>query len=203
MTTLVAWSDLEARARALLDQARVVLEGPATNYEGGSARAAPGSREPTSAGLPTLGAIAQLLQDAGDGEQLLRAIHWAEIQLYRVRYARRISAPLDTPERLRARVLREWVGSSPEEVAGLEAVSVVQVCRWRADLGRDPLTGRAAEAPASTIWRTPQERALRVQQLHAAHPHLSVRALGMMVGTSHPTVLADLRRGPEGPEDGR
>jgi hypothetical protein len=153
MTTLVAWIDLEARARALLDQARVILEGPASNYEGHSGHGVPDSKPPTGQGTPTFQALA--LQDAGHGEELLRAIHWAEVQLYRVRYARRVSHPTDTPERLKARVLREWVGSSPEEVAGFESVTVVEVCRWRAHLGRDPLTGRPAESPASTSWRTP------------------------------------------------
>lgn len=192
--TATAWSDLEARARVMLDQARVVLEGPASNYEG-SSRSAPDSRAPAGQGTPTLVVIAQTFQNAGDGEPLLRAIHWAELHLYRVRHARRESGSADTPERLKARVLREWVGSDPEEVAAFEPCSVAQVCRWRADVGKEPLTGRAAEGPPSTSWQTPEERALRVHQLHAAHPHLSSRAIGMMVGASHPTVLSDLRSG--------
>lgn len=195
--TAVHW-DLEARVRALLDQARVILEGPSSNYEG-SSRSAPDSRAPAEHGTPSLVLIAQTFQDAGEGEGLLRAIHWAELHLYRVRHARRESRPADTPERLRARVLREWVGSSPEEVSAFEPCTVSQVCRWRADLGREPLTGRAAEGPPTKSWQTTEERALRVQQLRAAHPHLSARALGMMVGASHPTVLSDLRRGPGGP----
>lgn len=197
MTATETW-DLEERSRTLLDQARVVLEGPTTNYEG-SSRGAPDSREPIANGRPTLALIAQTLQDAGEGEELLRAIHWAEVQLYRVRYSRKVGRLPDTPARVRDRVMREWVGSSPEEVSAFEPATVAQVCHWRADLGRDPLTGRAADAPTSTSWQTPEERALRVQQLHAAHPHLSSRALGMLVGVSHPTVLADLSRSSEGP----
>jgi hypothetical protein len=197
--TAVDWTDLEARGRALLDQARVVLEGPASNYEG-SSRSAPDSRAPAAHGTPSLAVIAQTLHAADQGEGLLRAIHWAELHLYRVRHARRESRPADTPERLKARVVREWVGSAPEEVAAFEPCTVAQVCCWRADVGREPLTGRPADGrPPSTAWDTTDERALRVQQLRAAHPHLSSRAIGMMVGTSHVTVLADLRRGPDGP----
>ena len=192
----VIWVDLDGRARALLDQARVILEGPASNYEGGS-RSAPDSRPPTGRGTPTLEHLAQTLQDAGSGEDLLRAIHWAEVQLFRVRFSRQENRPADTPERLKARVLREWIGSPPDEVAAFEPVTVAQVCRWRAELGREPLTGRPSEGPPSTSWNGPEERALRVQQLRAAHPHLSVRALGMMVGVSHPTVLSDLARDSE------
>lgn len=189
------WADLDSRAQALLDAARVVLEGPASTYDGGSARGAPESREPTGAGRPTLQLLAQTLQDAGTGEELLRAIHWAEVQLYRVRYSRQLSErSADTPERLRARVLRDWVGSSPEEVASFEPVTVVEVCRWRADMRREPTTGRPADTPPATDWSTAEERALRVQQLHAAHPHLSARALAIKVGVSHPTVLADLSK---------
>lgn len=198
MTVLVAWVDLETRARALLDQARVVLEGPTTNYEGGSSRGAPDSKAPVANGRPTLELMAQTLHEAAEGEELLRAIHWAEVQLYRVRYSRKVGR-VDSPERLKARVLREWTGSAPEEVAALEAVTVAQVTQWRAHMGKDPLTGRAAEAPRDTSWQTTEERALRIQQLHAAHPHLSSRALGMMVGASHVTVLADLRRASYGP----
>jgi hypothetical protein len=194
MPLTVDWTDLEARSRALLDQARVLLEGPTSNYEGGSARSAPDSRAPITTGTPTLEVMAQTMQAAGQGEELLRAIHWAEVQLYRARHARRRSRPADSPERIRARVLREWTGSSPEEVAAFEPCTVAQICHWRADVGREPLTGRAASGPPSTSWQTPEERALRVQQLRAAHPHLSSRALGIMVGTSHVTVLSDLRR---------
>jgi hypothetical protein len=43
MPLTVDWTDLEARSRALLDQARVLLEGPTSTYEGGSARSAPDS----------------------------------------------------------------------------------------------------------------------------------------------------------------
>ena len=197
--TAVQWTDLGQRARALLDEARVVLEGPVTNYEGGSSRGVPDSRAPISNGTPTLQAIAQTLQDAGGGEDLLRAIHWAELQLYRVRHARRTSQRRDSPEQLRNRVLQRWIGSEPEEVAEFEAVTIVQVCRWRADVGRDPLTGRPADGPPSTSWNTAEERAVRVQQLRASHPHLSARALGMLVGASHPTVLSDLRRDSDGP----
>jgi hypothetical protein len=198
VSTPPVWTDLGARARVLLDQARVILDGPASNYEGGT-RSAPGSKAPAPTGTPTLVVIAQTLHEAGEGEGLLRAIHWAEIQLYRVRYARRQSRPADDPERQRSRVVREWVGSRPEEVAAFEPVSMAQVCRWRADVGRDPLTGRPADHPPSTRWETTEERALMVQRLRAAHPHLSSRALGMMVGASHVTVLADLRRVPDGP----
>lgn len=194
MSTYPAWTDLEGRARALLDQARVILEGPTGNVDGGG-RGVPDSRPPTGTGAPTLERMAQAFQDAGSGEELLRAVQWAEVQLYRVRYARQSGRP-DTPERLRARVMQGWSGSTPEEVAEFEPVTVAQVSRWRASVGQDPLTGRAADGPPPRTWDTPEERALRVQQLHAAHPHLSVRALGMLVGVSHPTVLADLRRGP-------
>jgi hypothetical protein len=193
------WTNLDGRARALLDAARVVLEGPAGNYDGGSggSHGAPDSRAPAGNGAPTLQGVAQLLQNAGTGEELLRALHRAEVQLWRVRYSRAAPTRADTPERVRQRVVRDWIGSSPDEVADFEPVTLAQVCRWRADLGRDPLTGRAAEAPASTSWRTPDERAVRVQQLRAAHPHLSARAIGMMMNFSHPTILADLSRSPE------
>lgn len=188
------WNDLSGRARGLLDAARVVLEGPATSYEGSPGRSAPDSRVPAGNGAPTLQLVAQGLQDAEAGEDLLRAIHRAELQLWRVRYARRRSERADDPERVRARVVRDWVGSPPEEVAEFEPLTVAQVCRMRADLGREPLTGRLAEGPPTTRWQTPDERALRVQQLRAAHPHLSARALAMLVGVSHPTVLSDLSR---------
>jgi hypothetical protein len=188
------WVSLDTRARELLDAARVVLEGPTSTYDGGSSRGVPDSREPTGNGRPTLALIAQRLQDAGDGEELLRAIHWAELQLYRVRYARQHTERADDPERLRERVLRDWVGSSPQEVASFEPVTVVQVCRWRADVRREPTTGRPADTPPATDWSTAEERGLRVEQLRAAYPHLSARALAIKVGVSHPTVLADLSR---------
>lgn len=191
----VEWTDLAGRAQALLDVARVVLEGPASNYDGNSSHGAPDTRAPTATGRPTLELLAQTLQDAGEGEALLRAVHLAELQLWRVRYAGTPATRVDTPARIRARVLRDWVGSSPAEVSEFEPCTVAQVCRWRADVRRDPLTGRPADAsPPTRAWQTPEERALRVQQLHAAHPHLSARALGMLVGVSHPTVLADLAR---------
>jgi hypothetical protein len=193
------WTDLDGRARALLDAARVVLEGPAASYDSnGGSHGAPDSRAPTGNGVPTLQAVAQQLQDGGAGEELLRSLHRAELQLWRVRYARPRPERADPPERVRARVLRDWTGSPPDEIAAFEPVSVPTVCRWRADMGRDPLTGRAAEPPGDTLWRTPDERALRAQQIRAAHPHLSARAIGMMLRVSHPTVLADLSRTPNG-----
>lgn len=185
---------LTDRAQLLLDQARTLLEGPAAAYDS-SGRSAPDSRAPTGQGLATFDQLVQLFQNAGDGEQLLRAIHAAELALYRARYARRVSRRTDSPERVRLRVLREWVGSTPEEVSDFEPIGVADVCRLRARAGQDPLTGRAPEtAPQAERWATPEERAVQVQRIKVSHPHLSARAIGMMVGASHPTVLADLAR---------
>lgn len=191
------WLDLESRSRALLDSARVVLEGPVTTYDG-STRGAPDSRAPTGHGPAILETLAQQLQDAASGEQLLRALHRAELQLWRVRYTRQVSRRSDSPDAVRLRLTRDWIGSAPEEVAEFEPLTVAQVCRLRAEVGRDPLNGRPAEQVTDRRWRTPDERALVVQRLHAAHPHLSARALSMMVGVSHPTVLSDLMRGRAG-----
>jgi hypothetical protein len=185
--------DLEDRARELLDAARVVLEGPCTSYDS-SGHQAPDSRPPVGNGTPTLQTVAQRLHDAQTGEELLRAIHWAELTIYRVRHAGRASRRHEPAGRVRARVLADWVGAPPEQVADMEPVTVAQVCGWRAAAQRDPITGAAQTGPAPRHWRTPEERAVVIASLHAAEPHLSMRALAMLVGVSHPTVLADLSR---------
>lgn len=185
--------DLETRARGLLDQARVVLEGPSTSYDS-SGRQTPDSRAPVGQGQPTLTAVAQRLHDATGGEELLRAIHWAELTIYRVRHAGRASRASEPATRVRARVLRDWVGAAPEQVADMEPATVAQVSTWRAQAQRDPLTGRERSGPAPRRWHTPEERALVVASLHASQPHLSMRALAILVGVSHPTVLADLSK---------
>lgn len=188
--------DLDDRARELLDAARVVLEGPTTSYDS-SGRQTPDSRAPTANGQPTLAAVAQRLHDAATGEELLRAIHWGELTIYRLRHARRTSLRREPTSRVRARVLRDWVGSPPETVADFEPVTVAQVCTWRAEAQRDPFTGQVVSGPPAH-WRTPEERALVIARLRAEQPHLSARALAMMVGVSHPTVLADLSKAQNG-----
>lgn len=185
--------DLQDRARELLDQARVVLEGPSASYDS-SGRSVPDSRAPTTTGTPTLQVVAQVLHDAGTGEELLRAIHWAELTIYRVRHTRRTSLRREPSSRIQARVLRDWAGALPEVVADFEPVTVAQVCTWRAQAQRDPITGQVSSGPPVHGWRTADERALVIARLHAAQPHLSARALAMLVGVSHPTVLADLSK---------
>ena len=189
--------DLQDRARELLDTARVVLEGPSTSYDS-SGRQTPDSRAPVGNGTPTLDTVAQRLHDAETGEELLRAIHWAELAIYRVRHAARATRRHEPAARTRARVLREWIGAAPEQVADMEPVTVAQVCSWRAAAQRDPQTGAAASGPAPRRWHTPEERMVVVASLHASQPHLSMRALALLVGVSHPTVLADLSRANQG-----
>lgn len=135
---------LIARARELLNTARVIAESPAASQ--GGVRGQPGSMPPPHRETSTLDQLARALVRAvatGDNGRVLEAIEWSENQLRLVTHGPK-RAP-ETPDQRNYRILVEYDGRHYTEVAGAENLHPTTVWKLRVRNSRDGTWGKLPE----------------------------------------------------------
>jgi hypothetical protein len=191
---------LVERAREALAAAAILAEGKASSLAPHVKSGKPGTRQPAGDSTSLLDVIAGQFAAARDDEALRLAVFRAEAAIARIRrgpVARPGADPTSTGDDRSFAILTEWEGSPSGEVAAWEGVTIAHVRRLRWQNGREPETGEVVEGRKLTAWATPAERARRACDLKADNPTLSARAIAQLLGVSHVTVLADLRRAVE------
>lgn len=132
---------LIAKARALLNRARVIAEAPAAQFDA-VGRGHPGSAPPFYQ-RSTLEQLHRRFVSAiasGENERVQAAIRFAEHELEMVTHGP--SREAETPHQRRARILADYQGRHYSDVADLERLHKTYIWKIRIADGRDGVWGR-------------------------------------------------------------
>lgn len=179
---------LDVMMRATLTELQLCSHVPAASLSSTGGHQKPGTVEPRGDVSPVV--FAERFAKAQNNAERLAVVVACEAEVEALRKRPAVVVVGETEAERRARIVRETVSWSPEDVGtSTHDATATMIRRWRLDAGRDPQWGRPV-AEMEVVRLAPVER--KAEALRLAALGKGVRDIAELLGEQRMTIHRDL-----------